>query len=51
MTVFFSGCPGADVTVERVVQLTSNRLLWVQVRSDDRATANRVLASVTTTGI
>ncbi len=51
MTVFFNGCPGADVTVERVVQLTSNRLLWVQVRSEDRATANRVLASVTTTGI
>ncbi len=50
MTVFFNGCPGADVTVERVVQLTSNRLLWVQVRSEDRATANRVLASVTTTG-
>ncbi|WP_157829674.1 serine/threonine-protein kinase [Nocardioides alpinus] len=51
MTVFFNGCPGADVTVERVVQLTSNRLLWVQVRSDDRATANRVLESVTTYGI
>ena len=51
MTVFFSGCPGADVTVERVVQLTSNRLLWVQVRSDDRATANQVLESVTTYGI
>ncbi len=51
MTVFFSGCPGPDVTVERVVQLTSNRLLWVQVRSADRATANRVLESVTTFGI
>ena len=51
MTVFFNGCPGADVTVERVVQLTSNRLLWVQVRSQDRATANRVLESVTTYGI
>ncbi len=51
MTVFFNGCPGADVTVERVVQLTSNRLLWVQVRSDDRATANQVLESVTTNGI
>jgi hypothetical protein len=51
MTVFFNGCPGADVTVERVVQLTSNRLLWVQVRSPDRATANRVLESVTTYGI
>ena len=51
MTVFFNGCPGADVIVERVVQLTSNRLLWVQVRSEDRATANRVLESVTTYGI
>ncbi len=51
MTVFFGGCPGADVTVERVVQLASNRLLWVQVRSEDRATANRVLESVTTYGI
>ncbi|HEV2796703.1 MAG TPA: serine/threonine-protein kinase [Nocardioides sp.] len=50
MTVFFSGCPGADVVAERVVQLTSNRLLWVQVASDDRGTANRVLASVTTYG-
>ncbi len=50
MTVFFSGCPGADVVAERVVQLTSNRLLWVQVASDDRGTANRVLQSVTTYG-
>ena len=50
MTVFFSGCPGAAVVAERVVQLTSNRLLWVQVASDDRGTANRVLASVTTYG-
>ena len=32
--------------VERVVQLTANRLLWVQVRSDDTATANRVLDDV-----
>jgi serine/threonine protein kinase len=51
MTVFFNGCPGADIIVERVVQLTSNRLLWVQVRSDDRPTANQVLESVTTKGI
>ncbi|MEO6510387.1 MAG: serine/threonine-protein kinase, partial [Nocardioides sp.] len=51
MTVFFKGCPGADVMVERVIQLTSNRLLWVQVRSDDRGTANRVLESVTTYGL
>ncbi len=51
MTVFSRGCPGPDVIVERVVQLTSNRLLWVQVRSDDRGTANRVLESVTTYGL
>lgn len=46
MTVFFDGCPGADLTVERVVQVNESQLLWVQVRSDDRATANRVLDSV-----
>ena len=51
MTVFSKGCPGPDVMVERVIQLTSNRLLWVQVRSDDRGTANRVLESVTTYGL
>ena len=51
MTVYFVGCPGPQFIVERVVQLTSNRLLWVQVRSDDRRTANRVLASVDTIGI
>jgi hypothetical protein len=51
MTVYFVGCPGPEFIVERVVQLTSNRLLWVQVRSDDRGTANRVLASVETIGI
>ena len=50
MTVFFTGCPGADVIAERVVQLTSNRVLWVQVASDDERTARRVLGSVTTYG-
>lgn len=49
VTVFFTGCPGG-VTVERVVRLTANRLLWVQVRSDDTATANRVLDAVETHG-
>lgn len=44
-TVFYTGCPGG-VTVERVVQLAANRLLWVQVRSADRATANAVLDDV-----
>lgn len=51
MTMFFSGCPGADYMVERVVQVNASQLLWVQVRSDDRPTANRVLDSVTTSGI
>ncbi len=48
VTVFFTGCEGTDVIVERVVQVTSNRLLWVQVRSDDRREANQVLESVST---
>ncbi len=46
VTVFFDGCPGADVTVERVVRVTDNQLLWIQVRSKDGSTANRVLESV-----
>ncbi len=50
MTVVHTGCPGG-VTVERVVQVASNRLLWVQVRSDDRATANQVLDTVATHGL
>ena len=45
-TQYFEGCPGAEVTVERVIQATANRLVWVQVRSDDVRTANEVLASV-----
>ena len=49
-TVVFTGCPGG-VTVERVVQVATNRLLWVQVRSPDRATANAVLDGVRTHGI
>ena len=39
------------VIVERVVQVTDDRLRWVQVRSDDRATADRVLGSVRTRGL
>ena len=34
------------MTVERVIQVADNRLLWVQVRSEDGATANSVLDSV-----
>ncbi|SEB84291.1 Serine/threonine protein kinase [Nocardioides exalbidus] len=51
MTMTFTGCPGPDVTVERVVQVNSSQLLWIQIRSDDRATANRVLDSVQTFGV
>ena len=50
-TVTYSDCPGGGVIVERVVQVTANTLMWVQVRSDDRATANRVLDDVATHGI
>ncbi|WP_162794528.1 serine/threonine-protein kinase [Nocardioides houyundeii] len=47
LTVVHRGCPGAaSVVVERVVQVAADRLLWVQVRSADRATAEQVLASV-----
>ncbi len=49
-TVWHSGCPGG-VTVERVSQVAGNRLLWVQVRSADRATANQVLDSIETHGL
>ncbi len=50
-TVVYSDCPGGGVIVERVVQVAANTLLWVQVRSDDRATANQVLDDVETHGI
>lgn len=48
-TVRHLDCPG--VIVERVEQVTGDRLLWVQVRSADQATANRVLDSVATSGL
>lgn len=48
-TVVYTDCPGG-VTVERVVQLASNRLLWVQVRSAERSTANAVLDDVESHG-
>ena len=37
--------------VERVVRVTANRLLWVQVRAATRSTAVAVLDSVTTAGL
>jgi hypothetical protein len=51
VTVVSTGCPGPDVTVERVVQLNATQLLWVQVRSADQRTANRVLDSVELHGL
>jgi serine/threonine protein kinase len=50
VTVVYTSCPGG-VTVERVGLVAGNRLLWVQVRSADRTTANEVLDSVDTSGI
>jgi hypothetical protein len=49
-TTYYSGCPGG-VTAERVAQVAGNRLLWVQVRSEDRATAATILDSVVTKGL
>ena len=36
--------------VERVRQVATNRYVWIQVRSDDRATANDVLDQVEVSG-
>jgi serine/threonine protein kinase len=47
LTVTSTGCSGA-VIIERAVQVTGTRLMWVQVRSDDLTTARHVLASVHT---
>lgn len=51
VTVVASGCRGADVVVERLTQVTSNQLLWVQVRADSGAEANRVLDRITLHGL
>lgn len=45
LTVYYEACPGG-VVVERLVQVTRDELLWVQVRSDDKSTATGVLDSV-----
>ena len=50
VTVVFSDCPDGLV-VERVVQVNRSQLLWVQIRSDDRPTANRVLSGVQVFGL
>ena len=48
-TVWHTDCPG--VIVERVVRVTDNRWLWVQVRSEERATANDVLDGIDVHGL
>lgn len=50
MTVFFSGCPGVDQMVERIIQVNQNQLLWIQVRTDEPGVAARVLDSVEANG-
>ncbi|WP_036563221.1 serine/threonine-protein kinase [Nocardioides halotolerans] len=50
-TVVYADCTGGTVVVERVVQVSTNTLLWVQIRSSDRATANQVLDDVRTHGL
>ena len=49
VTVTYLDCPG--VIVERVIHVARDRLLWVQVRSEDQATANAILDSIATHGI
>ena len=51
VTVGFPDCPGGAVVVERVVQVSQSQLLWVQVRSYDRRSANRVLDTITVSGM
>lgn len=52
VTVVHTGCGSQDgVVIERVRQVADSRQLWIQVRSDDRATANVVLDSVTVLGM
>ncbi len=49
-TVVYSDCPGG-YTVERVVRVTADQLLWIQVRSRTRGTANGVLDGVAVYGM
>ena len=46
VTAYFSDCPGVDTTVERIIQVNQNQLLWVQIRAADQRVARRVLDSV-----
>jgi eukaryotic-like serine/threonine-protein kinase len=50
MTAYFSGCPGVDQMVERIIRVNQNQLLWVQIRSHEGRVARRVLESVDAIG-
>jgi hypothetical protein len=50
-TQVFSACDGADVVVERVVQISTGQLLWVQIRAVDQPAAVEVLESVRVYGV
>src|SRR5206468_995428 len=50
VTVTSTGCPGGAVIIERAEQVNAGTLLWVQIRSDDAATARDVLDSVQARG-
>lgn len=50
VTVIYTQCPDGLV-VERVIQVNQSQLVWVQIRSEDGATANRVLSGVRVLGL
>jgi hypothetical protein len=47
----FTGCTDGAITIERIVQVNANQLLWVQVRADDLAVAYDVIDSIRTKGL
>ncbi|MFN8190573.1 MAG: serine/threonine-protein kinase [Nocardioidaceae bacterium] len=51
VTVGYPDCAGDVVVVERVVQVSQSQLLWVQVRSADRRSANAVLDTIKVSGM
>jgi len=50
LTETSTGCPGGAVIIEKAMQVSSDKLLWIQVRSKDQQTAEQVLATVDTRG-
>jgi hypothetical protein len=50
LTETSTGCPGGAVIIEKATRVSSDKLLWIQVRSTNQQTAEQVLASVDTRG-